>query len=532
MKKTASLLALATALALGGCASLHTPYTAPATSAPAQWAHAGTTAQPAADSTVPWWHGFNDPQLNTLISTALERNNDLAAAAWRVRQARLQADMAASDLLPTPSASLSSGASRPLDGGNRSTSRSSSASLGLSYEADLWGRLAQTRNAQQWEAEATQQDRQATALALAGTTASLYWQIAYLNERLAHADQSLAYTQRTLALVQAQYRAGSVSALELREAEASLASQTASRTQLVQQRVEARNALAILFDAAPGDAVLASVLPPGVWAAGGVDRENGPQRGQFLPDSQAHSPAMGQEAGEKWTAAAHLQPTSLLPSTLLEPQRLPTSALPTVAAGLPAELLARRPDLRAAELRLRETLATGDASRASYYPALTLTGAVGTSSTELLNLLKNPVATLGAGLTLPFLRFNEMKLNTERVKAQYAEAATSFRQTLYTAMSEVENALSARTQYALQGEALAAQLQASTAAEQLYQTRYRLGAATLQVWLDAQEKRRSAELAVSANRLDQLNAQVTLYKALGGDAAADALAEQTQARAP
>ena len=439
MQKTTSLLALTAALVLSGCASLNTPYTAPATTAPAQWVHTGangSATQPAVDSTTPWWHSFNDPQLGTLISTALERNNDLAAAAWRVRQARLQADMAASDLLPTPSASLSSGASRALDGGNRSTSRSSGASLGLSYEVDLWGRLA-------------------------------------------HADQSLAYTQRTLTLVQVQYRAGSVSALELREAEASLASQTASRTQLVQQRVEARNALAILFDAAPGDAVQASVLPQ-------------------------------------------------------EPQRLPTAALPTVAAGLPAELLARRPDLRAAELRLRETLATGDASRASYYPALTLTGAVGTSSTELLNLLKNPVATLGAGLTLPFLRVNEMKLNTERVKAQYAEAATSYRQTLYTAMSEVENALSARTQYALQGEALAAQLQASTAAEQLYQTRYRLGATTLQVWLDAQEKRRSAELSVSANRLDQFNAQVTLYKALGGDAAADALADvqaaQTVAR--
>ena len=482
MQKTTSLLALTAALVLSGCASLNTPYTAPATTAPAQWVHTGangSATQPAVDSTTPWWHSFNDPQLSTLIDTALERNNDLAAAAWRVRQARLQADMAASDLLPTPSGSLSSGASRALDGGNRSTNRSSGASLGLSYEVDLWGRLAQTRNAQQWEADATQQDRQATALALAGTTASLYWQIAYLNERLAHADQSLAYTQRTLTLVQVQYRAGSVSALELREAEASLASQTASRTQLVQQRVEARNALAILFDAAPGDAVLASVLPQ-------------------------------------------------------EPQRLPTAALPTVAAGLPAELLARRPDLRAAELRLRETLATGDASRASYYPALTLTGAVGTSSTELLNLLKNPVATLGAGLTLPFLRVNEMKLNIERVKAQYAEAATSYRQTLYTAMSEVENALSARTQYALQGEALAAQLQASTAAEQLYQTRYRLGATTLQVWLDAQEKRRSAELSASANRLDQFNAQVTLYKALGGDAAADALADvqaaQTVAR--
>ena len=473
MQKTTSLLALAAALVLGGCASLHTPYSAPTTATPSQWAQSTSNTAPVTAD--PWWQAFNDPQLTQLIDAALLRNNDLAAAALRVRQAQLQAGMAASDLLPTPSASISSGTSRPLDGGSRS--RSSGANVGLAYEVDLWGRLAKTRDAAQWEAEATQQDRQATALALAGTTAGLYWQLAYLNERIASSDQSLAYASQTLALVQAQYQAGAVSALELREAESALAGQTAARTQLVQQRVAARNALAILFDATPGDTTLATMLPT-------------------------------------------------------EPSALPTRALPAVAAGLPAELLARRPDLRAAEARLRETLAQGDASRASYYPTLSLTGALGSSSASLLNLVSNPVLSLGAGLTLPFLKFNEMRLNSDLVKAQYAEAATRYRQTLYTAMSEVENALSARTQYALQGEALAAQLQASTAAEQLYQTRYRLGATTLQVWLDAQEKRRSAELSVSANRLDQLNAQVTLYKALGGDAAADAQAEQTLARLP
>ena len=471
MQKTTSLLALAAALVLGGCASLHTPYSAPTTATPSQWAQGTSNTAPVTAD--PWWQAFNDPQLTQLIDAALLHNNDLAAAALRVRQAQLQAGMAASDLLPTPSASISSGTSRPLDGGSRS--RSSGANVGLAYEVDLWGCLAKTRDAQQWEAEATQQDRQATALALAGTTAGLYWQLAYLNERIASSDQSLAYTTQTLALVQAQYQAGAVSALELREAESALAGQTAARTQLVQQRVAARNALAILFDAAPGDTTLASVLPT-------------------------------------------------------EPLALPTHALPAVAAGLPAELLARRPDLRAAEARLRETLAQGDASRASYYPTLSLTGALGSSSASLLNLVSNPVLSLGAGLTLPFLKFNEMRLNSDLVKAQYAEAATRYRQTLYTAFAEVEDALSARTQLALQGSALTAQLQAASEVERLYQVRYRLGATTLKVWLDAQEKRRAAELAVSANRLDQLNNQVTLYKALGGNAASDAQADQPLAR--
>ena len=203
----------------------------------------------------------------------------------------------------------------------------------------------------------------------------------------------------------------------------------------------------------------------------------------------------------------------LLPQT---PTRLPETALPLVAAGVPAELLARRPDLRAAEARLRNVLASGDATRASYYPALTLTGQLGTSSSALLSLLSNPVAALGAGLSLPFLRAREMQLSGELASAQYAEAVTNFRQTLYTALADVENALSARTQLAVQGEQLALQLTAAREAERLYEVRYRTGAAALRLWLDAQERRRSAELAQQQNRLDQRNALATLYRVLGG----------------
>ncbi|MEG2630804.1 MAG: TolC family protein, partial [Comamonas sp.] len=238
-------------------------------------------------------------------------------------------------------------------------------------------------------------------------------------------------------------------------------SQRAALMLLAQQRVQTRNAIAILVDAPPGDATLAGLLPQ-------------------------------------------------------VPERLPDTALPSVAAGVPAELLARRPDLRAAEARLRNVLASGDATRASYYPALTLTGELGTSSSALLNLLSNPVAALGAGLTLPFLRAREMQLSGELAQAQYAEAVVNFRQTLYAALADVENALAARTQYAEQGQQLELQLAAAREAERLYEVRYRTGSSALRLWLDAQERRRSAELALQANRLDQLNALATLYRVLGG----------------
>ncbi len=459
------LLPLALALTLAGCAGLApSGYQTPQADVPTQWSQATAgTAQPQAVATPDrWWRQFDDPALDRFVEGALARNNDLAAAALRVRQAQLQAGLAGTAMAPTVSGSVSSSASRRLEGSGNTTSRGSGISLSVGYEVDLWGRLARSRDAADWSATATTQDREATAEALAGTAAGLYWQLAYLNQRVASANDSLAYAQRTQQLVQAQYDAGSVSALELREAEQTVSTQRAALTQLEQQRVETRNAMALLLDGPPGAATLAQ---SGLSA---------------------------------------------------EPARLPDHALPDVAAGIPAELLARRPDLRAAESRLRSQLASNDATRASYYPSLTLTGGLGTSSAALLSLLSNPVATLGAGLTLPFLRQNEMRLTNDLARAQYEEAVITFRQTLYQAFADVENALSARRQYALQGDELARQLTAAREAERLYEVRYRAGSTALRTWLDAQQSRRSAELAVEENRLNQLNALATLYRVLGG----------------
>ncbi|KCB31380.1 outer membrane efflux protein, partial [Bordetella hinzii CA90 BAL1384] len=177
------------------------------------------------------------------------------------------------------------------------------------------------------------------------------------------------------------------------------------------------------------------------------------------------------------------------------------------------------PDLRAAEARLRAAVATTDATRASYYPPLTLTGSLGSASDSLGNLLANPVAALGAGLALPFLNWNQMRLNIRISETDYAILVAQFRQTLYQAMSDVENALSARGQLADRARLLQASLDAAREAERLYEVRYRAGAVALRFWLDAQEKRRAAEVAADENRLQRLRNQVQVYQALGGDAA-------------
>jgi len=448
-----ALLITAT-LMLGGCGGLlpRSRYARPDVELPQSWQNAGTSGASVANGEK-WWQGFRDPNLDALIERALKSNNDLAAAAVRVRRARLSSRLTDTNLTPSVSAGAANNISYDLKSG--SNAKSSGVTGTVSYELDLWGKLASSRDSARWEAEATEADRQSVALSLIGTTAKDYWQVAYLNERIAIAEATIAYTRKCLELVGVKYGAGSVSYLDVVQARQTLASQRAELTQLERQRTEARNALAVIFDQAPGN-----VVP--------------------------------------------------------ELQRLPGGPLPEVAPGIPATLLGRRPDLRAAEQRLRKYLANVDYTRTSYYPSITLTGTLGTSSTSLVSILQNPYAALGTSLSMLFIQWNTMKLNVEISRAEYEEAAVNFRQTLYSALSDVENALSGRTRYEEENRFLEESLSMARKAEELAEVRYRAGSTELKVWLDAQESRRSAENSLAENRLNRLKNSMTLYQALGG----------------
>ena len=401
-----------------------------------------------------WWLNFGDDNLDRMVQQALRVNSDLAIAGFRLQQARLQAELAGNDLLPQLNGSVSASSSRALDRHDTSV-RSSGAGVSLGWEVDLWGRLRTQRDIASWDANASAEDRESTALSLVGEICRQYWSLAYLNQSIAAGAANLARLQRTVELVQSQFDAGAVSGLELREAQQNLEGQRTAQSQLLQQRVETRNAIAVLLD------------------------------------------------GNPWPQAD-------------EPQNLTFSRSPNLQPGIPAELLGRRPDLRAAELRLRGSLAAIKVTAASYYPALSLTGTVSTGATSLSDVIENPIGTLGAGLTLPFLNFREMHFNTEIAAADYQIAARDFRATLYTALSEVDNALSADAQLTEQVASAQRSFDSAADIERLYEVRYRAGATDLRVWLDAQQARRNAELTLAQVKLNQLTNDVTLYQALGG----------------
>ncbi|WP_371863690.1 efflux transporter outer membrane subunit [Acinetobacter soli] len=442
---------------LVGCAAMvKTPYHAPAVQTPSSFQYDKTqVASNYANYADRWWTLFGDTQLNQLVDQVIAKNTDLAVAGITLRQARLKAGLAADQQGSRVNSSVSTSQNIDVNSGDRS-SNGLSLNAGVSYELDLFGKLARQTEAAKWEALATAQDLQATAQTLIGTTTKLYWQLAYLNESLSTAQQSLATSEKLYSLVNTQYQAGAVSGLDLTQAEQSVQSQKANLSQIQQSLVETRTALAVLL---------------------------------HIPVQQLN---------------------------IQEPQRLPQVNLPQIQAGLPASILSRRPDLRAAELRLRETLATKDATTASYYPSISLTGSLGSSSTSLTELIKNPVLALGANLSLPFLQYNDMKKNIAISQLDYEKAIIQYRQTLYQAFADVENALSARTELNQQVQFQQRNLELAEKAERLTDVRYRNGAIALKNVLDQQQTTRTARLSLVNTKQSQYNAYVTLMQALGG----------------
>lgn len=400
----------------------------------------------------PWWLAFNDPTLNQYITQVLAQNNDLTLATLTLKKARLQLGLAQDDLFPTLSSSTSGQVQKSLDSGESADSYSTN--LSVNYELDLWGKISADVDQAKWTAMASQQDREATAQSLVATTASLYWQIGYLKQRLNLSQRNVEDAAQTLQLIEKQYQLGAVDQLDVLEAKRTLASLQAQQSEFEQSLLEANNAFAILFN----------------------------------------------------------QPPKSISANI---QMLPEGDMPSLSVGAPSDLLIRRPDIKAAIYEVKAALANKDAADLDYLPKLTLTGALGGSSQALKDLLSNPIGSLGADMTLPFLQWNEMKNSQAIADLDYQSAIVSYRQVLYAAFQDVENALSAREKLKYQAARLQEQYDAASAAESIYAARYQYGSTSIMDYLNAQEDTRNAQASLLENRYNQFLTQVTLYQSLG-----------------
>ncbi len=409
--------------------------------------------QPASVSQGAWWLAFHDAALTQLIDDALQSNADLSVAAIRLRRAYLRTGVSEHAALPVLSGSGSGSVNRSFDPVLNRQSYNLSATA--SYEFDLWGRLASDRAAAREERIATEADRQALKLSISTSVASQYWTVALLDQKLAASTLNLQQLRQVMAIAQAKNQAGALAKSEVLSAEQSLLSEQASHTQLLQQRKVAFYSLSLLFDRPPQSFTLAGAS-------------------------------------------------------------LPRGDLPAISAGLPSEVLGRRPDLQAMEARLRASLAQIDVARAAFYPSFSLTTSLGSSSSALAELFQNPVASAGLNLALPFLDWEKHQLNLDISRTQYEELLTTFRQGLYKALAETEQALDAKGRLGEQNQQLAQSLQLAAKLDGIAQARFEAGATDIQPWLDAAARRRSAQTSLLQNRFDQASNLLAIYKAVGG----------------
>lgn len=443
------LLLLPVVFVLAGCSSLtRSDYQRPLLSLPTQW-------QPATDTVSEYgWQRFGDPRLLRVIEQVLESNNDLAAAAIAVQQARVAAGLTDTTMTPDVTVSGSASNSKNVRRGTSSQENYSSG-ITIAWELDLWGKLARTREQSEWEAVASEQDYHATVLTTMGTTAQLYWSIALYNQQIRNQRDGLAISQQTVQQVTSWFNAGKVGQLDVLQAQQALLERENQWRTLVQQRQNTRNALALLLN-------------------------------RPAEQHADESPALDVN------------------------QQVP------IAQKTPLRVIAQRPDIQAAESRLRAALAGYDATRLQFYPALSLDASLNAGSQIFSQWFSDPIRSIGSALTLPFIQWNTQQLTVKQADLAVKQAAITFRSTAYSALAEVDEAMENR----LSAEEQRARLHQSLALSQrrltLTESRYRAGAVDFQTLLNAQDDLLTLENALAQTQYDYLYATLQLWLAQGG----------------
>ncbi|CAM5779516.1 efflux transporter outer membrane subunit [Ottowia pentelensis] len=468
---------------LAGC-SLVPPYERPAAPVASAWpASAGASAEGAtAAADLPWQDFVHDAQLRELIALAIDNNRDLRVAVQNIEQARAQYQIRRADQFPTIGVSASASRSAPNPAGGNAPSVASSASImvgGASWELDFFGRVAALKDVALADYLATEEARKAAQISLVATVASSWLQLKTDTELLLLAERTLGTRQQSLGLTKLRFDHGAASALDLRLAESLTASAQATRAQQQRLRAQDVNLLTLLV----GQPLPERLIPP-------------------LPPVA--------------TPAAPSDPSQPTPA-VQPPAELPTFT--AVPAGLPSDLLLRRPDVRAAEQQLIGANANIGAARANFFPRISLTGSLGRTSSDLDGLFGSGGSkawSFGPSLLLPIFDMGRNQAGLDAAKAGREIAVAQYEKAIQSAFREVADALAGRATLADQLTALQAQATAERERFGLADLLYRNGVASSLDLLDAQRSLFATEQALAQVRLAQRVNEVQLYKALGG----------------
>jgi len=424
-------------------------------------------AQAASFADLKWFEVFKDDQLQGLIRTALQQNFDLRDAVARIEIARANLGITRSQQFPNFNASGGVQIDRFSRDGATQLPRAllpeqnrnfGSATLGLlSFEVDLWGRLRRSTEAARANLLSAEENRKAVITTLVGDVATAYLTLRQLDYELEISRRTLQTRQESLELTQSRRSGGVSTLLDLRQAE-QLVDTAAQTIPVIQQQIEqTENQIRLLLGDSPGEVT----------------------RGRSLTAQDL---------------------------------------APEVPAGLPSDLLERRPDIRAAEQLLVAANAEIGVARAAYFPQLSLSGTLGGQSSQLTSLINGPHSTwnLAPQLTQPIFTAGRLKSNVRLAEAEREEMLVQYQKTIQTAFSEVSNSLIAHQRVRESREQQEALVVALQDRLRLAYIRYRGGVDTQLDALDADRDLFQAELTLSQIRRDELLTVVQLYKALGG----------------
>jgi len=420
----------------------------------------GAGAQADSNSLVKWFDLFQDTALQSIIKTTLANNKDLATAANRIDEARLQLDIVRVNTLPSFGYEAQTGGGRAdnsaLKVGGGFNSGVSKAFGVLNWELDLWGRLRRTTEAARAQLLAQQGVTNALKVSLVAEAANAYFLLCDLDNRLKIANRTLEDRKESTKIINDRFEKGYVAELDKLQAVQQEAFAASLLPNIKRQIIQVENALNVLM----------ARMPQAVT------------RGQLL---------------------------------------FAQSLTPEIPAGLPSQLLERRPDIVAAEQSLKAQFQRIGIAKAAMFPTLSLTGILGFASPQLSSMLNGGFVANGfAGVTGPIFQFNQNKNRVLVEQKRTEQAQLQYEQTVIRAFADVNNALVQTSTYTEEFARKKEQADAAIKAYGLSKARYEYGYTSYLEVLIQENSLFDAELEVSALYQQRLNAMVNLYRSLGG----------------
>jgi multidrug efflux system outer membrane protein len=476
-RAAAALLAAAGAAALiAGCA-VGPDYERPQVAMPQAWRIDVIEAAEVANTR--WWEQFGDPALEGLIDIALRENHDLFIAATRVDQFIGQLTATRSQFYPQVGYSLNASNNRasrlgqpPLAPGADPYYTLYQGALGAGWQIDLFGRVRRQSEAAQAQVYASEQGRRGVVLTLVASVAASYIGLRALDRQLEIARATAKNYAGTVAIFAMRYKGGVVSEIELRQVESQYEQALAAIPSLELQVAAQENLLSVLLGRPPG------AIP----------------RGRSIEELSA----------------------------------------PGIPGDLPSTLLERRPDILQAEQQLAAATANVGVARSLYFPALSLTGVLGSVSTALEDFLTGPAGTasIAAGLAGPIFTFGAISGQVDTAEAARRAALAAYQQAILVALRETNDALVGSVKRREEAEAQARRVAALRGYARLSRLRFDNGYASYLEVLYAENELFSAELTAVRAQADRYTQIVSLFQAVGGGWVdeADKLAPQPQLR--